>query len=145
MPSPFPCSPVIRECSWKKTQVEKKKKKIFPKMSGFQRILNGFQRILPCKIKAFSPNFLVIKFSVNGQFLQIFWPIREKICLFPKRNVSVYRVICRSTHFGGPHQSCTEKFHIIHRELKFQFWKIFAVSVSWNTSRRHFEQKKIAI
>ena len=25
MPSPFPCSPVIRECSWKKTQIEKKK------------------------------------------------------------------------------------------------------------------------
>ena len=24
MPSPFPCSPVIRECSWNKTQVEKK-------------------------------------------------------------------------------------------------------------------------
>ena len=27
MPSPFPCDPVIRECSWKKTQIEKKKKK----------------------------------------------------------------------------------------------------------------------
>ena len=27
MPSPFPCSPVIREWSWKKTQIEKKKKK----------------------------------------------------------------------------------------------------------------------
>ena len=25
MPSPFPCSPVIRQCSWKKTQIEKKK------------------------------------------------------------------------------------------------------------------------
>ena len=24
MPSNFPCSPVIRECSWKKTQIEKK-------------------------------------------------------------------------------------------------------------------------
>ena len=24
MPSPFLCSPVIRECSWKKTQIEKK-------------------------------------------------------------------------------------------------------------------------
>ena len=24
MPSPFPCSPVIRECLWKKTQIEKK-------------------------------------------------------------------------------------------------------------------------
>ena len=24
MPSPFPCGPVIRECSWKKTQIEKK-------------------------------------------------------------------------------------------------------------------------
>ena len=24
MPSPFPCSPVIRECSWKKTQIQKK-------------------------------------------------------------------------------------------------------------------------
>ena len=24
MPSPFPCSPVIRECSWNKTQIEKK-------------------------------------------------------------------------------------------------------------------------
>ena len=23
MPSPFPCSPVIRECSWKQTQMEK--------------------------------------------------------------------------------------------------------------------------
>ena len=27
MPSPFPCSPVVGECSWKKTQTEKKKKK----------------------------------------------------------------------------------------------------------------------
>ena len=27
MPSSFPCSPVIRECLWKKTQIEKKKKK----------------------------------------------------------------------------------------------------------------------
>ena len=27
MPSPFPCSPGIRECSWKKTQIDKKKKK----------------------------------------------------------------------------------------------------------------------
>ena len=26
MLSPFPCSPVIRECSWKKTQIEKKSK-----------------------------------------------------------------------------------------------------------------------
>ena len=25
MPSPFPCSHVTRECSWKKTQIEKKK------------------------------------------------------------------------------------------------------------------------
>ena len=24
MPSPFPCSPVIRECSWNKTHIEKK-------------------------------------------------------------------------------------------------------------------------
>ena len=24
MPSSFPCSPVIRECSWKETQIEKK-------------------------------------------------------------------------------------------------------------------------
>ena len=24
MPSPFPCSPVICECSWSKTQIEKK-------------------------------------------------------------------------------------------------------------------------
>ena len=24
MPSPFPCSPVICECSWKKIQIEKK-------------------------------------------------------------------------------------------------------------------------
>ena len=27
MPFPFPCSPVIRECPWKKTQKEKKKRK----------------------------------------------------------------------------------------------------------------------
>ena len=27
MPSPFPCSLVIRECCWKKTQIEKKQKK----------------------------------------------------------------------------------------------------------------------
>ena len=27
MPFPFPCRPVIRECSWKKTQIERKKKK----------------------------------------------------------------------------------------------------------------------
>ena len=26
MPFPFPCSPVIREWLWKKTQIEKKKK-----------------------------------------------------------------------------------------------------------------------
>ena len=24
MPSPYPCSPVIRECLWKKTQIKKK-------------------------------------------------------------------------------------------------------------------------
>ena len=64
---------------------------MFPKMNGFQRILNGFQRILPCKIKAFSPNFLVIKFSVNGQFLQIFWPIREKMSLSEKKCVGIPR------------------------------------------------------
>ena len=29
MPSPFPCSPVTREWSWKKIQIEKKKKGIF--------------------------------------------------------------------------------------------------------------------
>ena len=28
MPSPFPCSLVIRKCSWKKTQIEKKTEKI---------------------------------------------------------------------------------------------------------------------
>ena len=27
MPSPFPCSPVICECSWKKTLIEKKNAK----------------------------------------------------------------------------------------------------------------------
>ena len=27
MPSPFPCSPVICECSWKKTHIEKQKTK----------------------------------------------------------------------------------------------------------------------
>ena len=26
MPSPFPCGPVIRECLWKKTEIEKKNK-----------------------------------------------------------------------------------------------------------------------
>ena len=29
MPSPFPCSPVMREWSWKKTQIEKKRKPIY--------------------------------------------------------------------------------------------------------------------
>ena len=28
MPYPFPCGSVIRECSWKKIQIEKKKKKL---------------------------------------------------------------------------------------------------------------------
>ena len=28
MPSPFPCSPVIRKCSWKKTQTKKKKNNV---------------------------------------------------------------------------------------------------------------------
>ena len=28
MPSPFPCSPVIRGCPRKKTQIEKEKKKL---------------------------------------------------------------------------------------------------------------------
>ena len=37
MPSPFPCGPVIRECSWKKTQIEKKKcpyEKVFLKYAA---------------------------------------------------------------------------------------------------------------
>ena len=29
MPSLFPCTPVIRECSWRKTQIGKKKKKLY--------------------------------------------------------------------------------------------------------------------
>ena len=32
----------------------------------------------PCKLQAFSPDFLVRKFSVNGQFLQIFGRIARK-------------------------------------------------------------------
>ena len=30
MPSPFPCSFVIHQCSWKKFQIEKKKREVKP-------------------------------------------------------------------------------------------------------------------
>ena len=34
MPSLFPCSPVVGECSWKKTQMEKKKLILFQKRTS---------------------------------------------------------------------------------------------------------------
>ena len=40
MPSPFPCSPVIRESFWKKTPIEKKKKKKFLRFLISQYIYN---------------------------------------------------------------------------------------------------------
>ena len=43
MPSPFPCSPVIRECSWKKTQIEKKNKQA-NKEQGLIKWRKGFLR-----------------------------------------------------------------------------------------------------
>ena len=33
MPSPFPCSPVVRECSWKKTQTKKDNEPLILRMS----------------------------------------------------------------------------------------------------------------
>ena len=42
MPSPFPCSPVIRECSWKKTQREKKRSK--NQLKGFHAIQAPIER-----------------------------------------------------------------------------------------------------
>ena len=42
MPSPFPCSPVIRDCSWRKTQIEKKYFRIYiymPKIKRFHSFL----------------------------------------------------------------------------------------------------------
>ena len=35
LPSPSPCSPVIRQCSWKKTQIEKKRYRFTSKASSF--------------------------------------------------------------------------------------------------------------
>ena len=40
MPSPFPCKPVIRECSGKKTQIEKKRR---------GRYNTGFRRCNACE------------------------------------------------------------------------------------------------
>ena len=37
MPSTFPCSPVIRECSWKKTKIEKESKN--KRLHGWWRLL----------------------------------------------------------------------------------------------------------
>ena len=54
MPSPFPCSPVIRECSWKKTQLGKKKTPaaIFRAYgtSAFCRAINRCAQIFFCVI-----------------------------------------------------------------------------------------------
>ena len=46
MPSPFPCSPVIREWLWKKTKIEKKKKdkRGIIATNAFQRILKKSNR-----------------------------------------------------------------------------------------------------
>ena len=53
MPSPFPCSSVIRECSLKKTQIEKKKKKSY----------TAFLLQVRCAVR-----------SVHVHFLQLFVP-----------------------------------------------------------------------
>ena len=37
--SPFPCSPVIRECSWNKTQIEKKKRKLMIQIQRTSKLL----------------------------------------------------------------------------------------------------------
>ena len=45
MPSPFPCSPVIRECSWNKTQIEKKRD-LIPQRFTKEFILESIEFVL---------------------------------------------------------------------------------------------------
>ena len=47
MSSPFPCSPVIRECLWKKTQIEKKnpsQSDVVPAMKHLVIMIFGTQK-----------------------------------------------------------------------------------------------------
>ena len=50
MPSPFPCSPVIRKCSWKKTHIEKKKKKSTVTIKEVGECMTLLKKRIKCKI-----------------------------------------------------------------------------------------------
>ena len=56
MPSPFPCSPVIRECSWKKTQIPKKP---VQEVAAIQATAATFQ------INNAKPSVPVVSLSIN--------------------------------------------------------------------------------
>ena len=82
MPSPFPCSPVIRECSWKKTQIEKKK---------HNWILLILRQML---VKSFCSN-IIIHLSYNlKKYIRYehVWKLFQVGCVHQHTVIAVYRL-----------------------------------------------------
>ena len=64
MPSPFPCSPVVRECSWKKTQIEKK--------NDSQSIpVMALLSVVPRRETCFSPWAVIVMLSVTTNLYRV--------------------------------------------------------------------------
>ena len=60
-----------------------------------------------CKMQTFPPNFLVSKFSINREFLQIFWPIARK---------------SGGNIYGGKYKHLINKIYSFNNIVIFFYW-----------------------
>ena len=80
--SPFPCCPVNWECSWEKTQIEKKKKISFLKVL-YKRVLFSIIKV-PCKsvlLSIITCRQLLLIYHTQKYFIKSFYIAKTWLCV----------------------------------------------------------------
>ena len=131
MPSPFPCSPVSRECSWKKTQIEKKK--LFRTMSdlSFVSICLSIRKLSIClpKFGHQTLNCPSIRYIVPAKIFPVL-PLCQKHWFCVKVRLDDFYPLLRSIpsiwiHIGVKRISqacCLHHLKNIEKNCKTQPW-----------------------
>ena len=134
MPSLFPCRPVIRECSWKKTQIEKKctffsnfTKTFFRELAIFRFFANTYFRKLTfwkflakscfCELgQSLKFREFTLRYQADFENTLVFF---NAISLFPKFTQEFFQI------FIGISQRCFPRMWKNVLELKISFLNIY--------------------
>ena len=103
IPSPFPCCPVNRECSWKKTQIEKKKNYI--------------------KNRFFSNIFNIITIK-NKFMIGISWLVSHEVCI----HIQYFFGVVRNKLQTKEDQKFEKRICHVNHALYFDQWKTFSTN-----------------